>query len=117
MKIGPRIDRSSRPSPSGAWSAKNARCCFENSLRSGAVPAATSCTGVFGTPLNDAEQTKPPGIASTSTMQNRESRTSSGNSDGTTGRSLTTESSPLRTRRARTTTPLRSSARSGVSKK
>jgi len=68
--------------------------------------------------LSEAEQTYPPGIASTSTTRLGEARSSSGNSFGTTGRSLTTESSPLRwTRRARTTTPRLSSARSGVSKK
>ena len=102
--------------PAGACSAKNARCSLENSLRSGAVPAATSRTGVLGTPFIEAEQTKPPGIASTSTMHHGDSRTLRGSSEGTTGRSLTTESSPLpATRRARTTTPALSSCRSGVS--
>ncbi len=43
--------------PSGACSAKNARCSLENSLRSGAPPRATSGTGVVGTPFSDAEQT------------------------------------------------------------
>jgi hypothetical protein len=57
-KIGPSRLRSSSPIPSGACSAKNARCSLENSLRSGAEPSATSCTGVFGTPFSEAEQTK-----------------------------------------------------------
>ena len=53
----------------------------------GSAPCATSCTAVFGMPFTDAEQTWPPGMASTSTMHSGESRTSGGRSDGTTGRS------------------------------
>jgi hypothetical protein len=73
---------------------------------------------VPGSPFIEAEHTYPPGIASTSTMHTCDSRTSFGRPEGTTGRSLTTESSLFpATRRARTTTPALSSARSGVSKK
>jgi hypothetical protein len=73
---------------------------------------------VSGLPFNDAETTKPPGTASSSTLNDAERRRSAGSFDGTTGRSLTTESSPLPwTRRPRTTTPAASSRRSGVSKK
>ena len=44
--------------PSGAWAAKNARCSFENSLRSGRLPATTSRTSSFvALPFIDAEQT------------------------------------------------------------
>ena len=51
-------------------------------------------------------------------MHIRDSRTPRASSAGTIGRSLTTESSPFcATRRARTTTPARSSVSSGVSKK
>ena len=60
----------------------------------------TSCTGVCGTPFSDAEQTWPPGMASTSTMHIGDSRTLRGSSAGTTGRSLITESSPLPATRA-----------------
>ena len=58
--------------------------------------------------LSLPEQTKPPGIASTSTPKSRRLRRSAGSSLGTTGRSFTTESSPLPLpwiRRARTTSP------------
>ncbi len=66
----------------------------------------------------DAEQTKPPGIASTSTFMLGDVRKCSGSSLGTTGRSFTTESSGRRcTRRARTTRPASFNLRSGVSKK
>ena len=75
---------------------------------------AVGRSGRFSVP----EQTKPPGSASTSTRKLGESRSSTGSSDGTTGRSFTTESSPLPwIRLARTTTPALSSASSGVSKK
>ena len=92
---------------------------MEKSLRVGRLPSATFLTSVVPSEaFIDAEQTKPPGIASTSTPRFGESRSSSGSCAGTTGRSLTTESSPLRwTLRARTTTPFLFSARSGVSKK
>ena len=54
----------------------------------------------------DPEQTNPPGIASTSTPKLGEARSFFGSSAGTTGRSLTTLSSPFCwTRRARTTRP------------
>src|SRR5215211_7475714 len=118
-KIGPSTDRSSRLTPSGACSAKKARCALENSLRTGRSPVTAAVTASGATsPLRDAEQTKPPGIASTSTKKPGVRRSSGASSSGTTGRSLTTESPPLRcTRRARATTPAPLSARSGVSKK
>ena len=67
----------------------------------------------------DPETTKaPPGMASTSTPKFGEALTSGGRSLWTTGRSFTTESSPRPcTRRPRTTSPVRLSFRSGVSKK
>ena len=69
-------------------------------------------------PLSDPEQTKPPGSASTSTLNDGSRRSSAGSSAGTTGRSLTTVSpAPPWIRRARTTTPAPLRARSGVSKK
>ena len=65
-----------------------------------------------------AEQTKPPGIASSSTRKLGDWRSAFGMSSGTTGRSFTTQSPRFPcTRRARTTTPCSLSARSGVSKK
>jgi len=65
-----------------------------------------SRTSDFGVPFIEPEQTNPPGITSTSTPNSRDRRTRPGSSDGTTGRSFTTESSPfLCTRRARATTP------------
>ena len=88
-------------------------------MRSGRSPDTTLWTSPessvrFSVP----EQTKPPGSASTSTRKPAEARSSSGSSDGTTGRSFTTESSPFPwMRRPRTTTPSLSRARSGVSKK
>ena len=105
--------------PSGACASKNARCSFENSLRRRVFPAIASRTAVgCSFPLNEPEQTKPPGIASTSTPKLGDFRSSAGSSSGTTGRSFTTESSPFPwIRRARTTTPVWLSARSGVSKK
>ena len=48
-----------------------------------------------GHPFIDPEQTNPPGDASTSTPKLGERRISFGSSDGTTGRSFTTESSPF----------------------
>ena len=44
-KIGPSTERSSSASPVGACSAKNARCVFENSLRSGSSPLDRSRHG------------------------------------------------------------------------
>ena len=98
---------------------KKRRCSFEKMRRSGAAPVATSCTvALLGTPFIEPEHTKPPGIASTSTLKLREVRHSSGSSVGTTGRSLTTVSSPFPwTRRALTTTPALWRASVGVSKK
>ena len=68
--------------------------------------------------LSDAEQTKPPGITSTSTIMFGDAACARRARSVTTGRSFTTESSPFFcTRRARATTPCLYSARSGVSKK
>ena len=81
-------------------------------------PRMVSRTSDFGVPFIEPEQTNPPGITSTSTPNSGDRRTRPGSSDGTTGRSFTTESSPfLCTRRARATTPRSYSVRSGVSKK
>ena len=84
-----------------------------------ACPATASRTSSFvALPFIDAEQTYPPGIASTSTPTLPERRRSSGSSSGTTGGA----SRPCRRRgpgpAARgATTPAALSARSGVSKK
>jgi hypothetical protein len=82
----------------------------------GRRPERRRWTDVRGMPFSEAEQTWPPGTASTSTTHSGDSRSSGGSSETTTGRSLITESSPFcATRRARTTTPAFSSVRSGVS--
>jgi hypothetical protein len=66
---------------------------LENSLRSGIVPEVTSSTSwPVQTPLNEAEQTNPPGITSTSTLKAAERRSSGSMVDGSTGRSLMTVS-------------------------
>jgi hypothetical protein len=52
------MERSSRPIPSGACSAKSARCSFENSFRSGCSPrVALRTSPARGIPLDDPEQT------------------------------------------------------------
>ena len=57
-KIGPRIERSSRDSPSGAWAAKNARCSFEKSFLIARFPSAASRTeGASAFAFSDAEHT------------------------------------------------------------
>ena len=86
---------------------------------SGIAPEVASSTSwPLQAPLNEAEQTNPPGITSTSTLNAAERRSSGSRVDGSTGRSLITVSaSPPWMRRARTTTPARFKARSGVSKK
>src|SRR4051794_6920921 len=116
---GPRTVRSSSPIPSGAREAKSSRCSLLNSFRIGRSPAIVARTSVGrSVAFNAPEHTRPPGSASTSTRKFSDRRSLPGSSPGTTGRSLTTESSPLPwMRRARTTRPARSSARSGVSKK
>ena len=106
-------------SPSGAWASKKARCSLEKSFRIDALPSAVSrIVAASARPFSDAEQTYPPGIASTSTLTVGERRISSGRSTGSTGRSLTTVS-PARPciLRARATMPAALSSRSGVSKK
>jgi hypothetical protein len=104
--------------PAGACSSKNDRWFLENTLLSGPLPETVSRTDDFGTPLSEAEHTYPPGRASTSTTNSGNFRSEVGSSEGTTGRSLTTESSPRPcTRRARATTPALLRSRSGVSKK
>ena len=91
--------RGPRTAPAAPWR----RACEAASL-----PATASLTSVVpSVRFIEPEQTKPPGIASTSTPKFGEPRSSAGSSSGTTGRSLTTESSPFCwTRRARTTRPL-----------
>ena len=87
---------------------------FENNLRIGRSPASTPRTACGPhCALSDAEHTNPPGMASTSTPNCFDLRRRGGSSSGTTGRSFTTESSPLPwIRRARTTTPCWLSVRS-----
>ena len=77
------------------------------------------CTSpLLGTPFSDPEQTNPSGDASTSTPKFGERRSDFGSSEGTTGRSFTTVSSPFFCDlRARTTRPCLSRSRPGVSKK
>ena len=106
-RIGPSTARSSSAIPSGARASNSARCSFENSFRIRFRPAAVSHTSPRpGVPFIEPEQTKPSGEASTSTLKPGDRRTAFGSSAGTTGRSFTTESSPLPCdRRARTTTP------------
>src|SRR5262245_7950575 len=118
-KLGPRSDRSSMERSSGAWAAYSARCSFEKSFRNGLFPWIASLASISPRArFIDPEQTKPPGVASTSIPKFGDLRKSAGSSLGTTGRSLTTESCSFRcTRRARTITPWWYSARSGVSKK
>ena len=92
--------------PSGACSAKNDRWSLENSLRNGPLPETVSRTDARGTPLSECRAHVPTRSASSSTTKSGRARSSGGRSDGTTGRSLITESSPFAcTRRARTTTP------------
>ena len=116
-KTGPRSVRSSRPMPSGACAAKKARCSLENSLRSGAAPAATSDRRARQ-PLQRRRADVAAGHRVDLDHAHRRLAHLRGSSEGTTGRSLTTESSPFcAVRRARTTRPWLSSFRSGVSKK
>ena len=118
--IGPSTTRSENATPSGARSSNSARCSFVKILRRGRSPPTASQTAALSPPtaFSDPEQTKPPGMASTSTPKLGDTRSSAGSSLGTTGRSLMTVSAPRPcTRRARATTPALSSARSGVSKK
>ena len=117
-KIGPNTSSSSIVRPAGACSSKKDRWFLENTLLTAPLPATVSRTDVFGTPLSDAEHTYPPGRASTSTTNSGSLRNWAGNSAGTTGRSLTTESSPRPcTRRARATTPALLRSRPGVSRR
>jgi hypothetical protein len=109
---------SSMATPAGALSAKNARCFLSKSEVMARSPATASFTfpaRIFR--CSRPEHTKPPGMASTSTPNPLRLRRSADSSFGTTGRSFTTLSSPRVVRRARTMTPCRLSARSGVSKK
>ena len=118
-KIGPRTERSSSATPSGAWAAYSVRCSLEKSRRRGRPPARVLRTIGFSTStFSRPEQTKPPGMALTSTPNPGWRRSAAGSSSGTTGRSFTTASSPLPwMRRVRTTSPCALSASSGVSKK
>ena len=52
--------------PSGACSAKRARCCLVKSFRIGRSPVSTSRTPLVSALFSEPEQTKPPGMASTS---------------------------------------------------
>ena len=90
-----------------------------SSLRTGSRPCMASLTAASSaSAFIVPEQTKPPGMASTSTPNAADLRTAAGTSSGTSGLILTIASPTLRcTLRARTTTPCWFSARSGVSKK
>ena len=107
-KIGPRIERSSSAIPSGACSAKKARCSFENSLRSGRSPATASRTvRRLGAPLIRARAHEASGDRVDLDAEARRAAERRGSSEGTTGRSFTTVSSPFFCdRRARTTRPV-----------
>jgi hypothetical protein len=60
-KIGPCTDRSSRVTPSGACSAKKARCALENSLRTGRSPLTAALTASGATsPCGDAHLSATP---------------------------------------------------------
>ena len=97
MLSGPRTSRSSSVTPPGAWSSNRACCCLVNSCRTGLRPRNTlRSTSSSALAFIRAEHTKPPGMASTSTPNPGRRRTSSASSDGTTGRSLTTESPVFR---------------------
>ena len=118
-KIGPRSGRSSSSAPSGACASNSARCSFENRSRIGPRRASTSRTADW-----PARPSSSPSRRSRRATRRPRRRTSGpcgpplGSSEGTTGRSFTTESSPFFcVRRARTTRPALSSARSGVSRK
>jgi hypothetical protein len=78
-----------------------------STFRPGALPKLISfALPASATPLNDAEHTKPPGMASTSMPKVGSRRSLARMWWGTTGRSFTTESAPLPwIRRTRTTTP------------
>ena len=81
----------------GACSLKKSRCSLVKARLIGWSPCTTSQTGEgVSLDFRVPEHTKPPGMASTSTTKLGETRKCSGISLGTTGRSLTTESSPLR---------------------
>ena len=67
--------------PVGGVRAKSACCSFEKSLRSARLPRHRLVHGGrAGVPFMDPEQTKPPGIASTSTPKLGERRIASGSS-------------------------------------
>ena len=107
--IGPRTARSSSSRPSGACSAKKARCSLVNSLRIGARARRRTSAHVGRSsiaPSSTPSRRTRPASRRPRPRSPAMRRSSSGSSSGTTGRSLTTVSSPLRwTRRARTTTP------------
>ena len=99
---------------------KNARCSFENSLRIERSPGRRASRTSVAEPRPSSTPSTRSRRASRRPRRptSGERRSCSGSSPGTTGRSLTTESSPRPwTRRARTTTPVPLSVRSGVSKK
>ena len=80
--------------------------------------AASRAAWLSTTFLSDAEQTNPPGIASTSTPKPGVRRSAPGSSEGTTGRSFTVESPRLPwTRRVLRMTPPLLRRWSGVSRK
>ena len=96
---------------------KKARCCLVNRDPWGRFPLVTSFTlPARRSALRRAEQTKPPGIASTYPEAGQLPEV--GRQAARLHRpQLVTESSPPRVRRARAMSPCRSSSRSSVSRK